>query len=107
MTSPYGKDLHHSENATYGDFAFTTQEAGSYLACFSLENNQGTGDVSLHLDWKIGIAAKDWDEVAKKEKIEVNMSMIPITYSYACEYHVELLSSVSQGMTFTQSPIKE
>nr|AFK34278.1 unknown [Lotus japonicus] len=59
VTSPYGKDLHHSENATYGDFAFTTQEAGSYLACFSLENNQGTG-----------IAAKDWDEVAKKEKIE-------------------------------------
>lgn len=24
----------------------------------------------MNLDWKIGIAAKDWDSVAKKEKIE-------------------------------------
>jgi len=26
----------------------------------------------VNLDWKIGIAAKDWDSVAKKEKIEVS-----------------------------------
>jgi len=43
------------------------------LACFTLDGHQepATG-VTLSLDWKIGIAAKDWDSVAKKEKIEVS-----------------------------------
>jgi len=27
----------------------------------------------VNLDWKIGIATKDWDAIAKKEKIEVGM----------------------------------
>lgn len=71
VTSPYGNNLHHNENATHGQFAFTTSEGGNYLACFTLDGHQepATG-VTLSLDWKIGIAAKDWDSVAKKEKIE-------------------------------------
>ncbi|XP_061365751.1 transmembrane emp24 domain-containing protein p24delta4-like [Gastrolobium bilobum] len=72
VTSPYGNNLHHSENTTHGHFAFTTQETGNYLACFWVDghNKHGGGDVSVNLDWKIGIAAKDWDTVARKEKIE-------------------------------------
>lgn len=31
--------------------------------------------LTIGVDWKIGIAAKDWDSVAKKEKIEVNTSI--------------------------------
>ncbi|KAJ6954375.1 transmembrane emp24 domain-containing protein p24delta4-like isoform X1 [Populus alba x Populus x berolinensis] len=71
VTSPYGNNLHHNENVTHGQFAFTTSEGGNYLACFTLDGHQepATG-VTLSLDWKIGIAAKDWDSVAKKEKIE-------------------------------------
>ncbi|XP_038990405.1 transmembrane emp24 domain-containing protein p24delta3-like [Phoenix dactylifera] len=34
VTSPYGNTLHHQENATVGQVAFTTTEAGNYLACF-------------------------------------------------------------------------
>ncbi|KAM1973764.1 hypothetical protein FF1_020148 [Malus domestica] len=71
VTSPYGNNLHHRENATDGQFAFTTQESGTYLACFSVDGNKHEGSsVSLNLDWKIGIAAQDWDSVARKEKIE-------------------------------------
>ncbi|KAK7247314.1 hypothetical protein RIF29_42195 [Crotalaria pallida] len=71
VTSPYGNDLHHKENTTYGNFAFTSQEAGSYMACFRADgHNQGGEEITLNLDWKIGIAAKDWDSVARKEKIE-------------------------------------
>ncbi|KAL8061114.1 hypothetical protein ABFX02_02G067500 [Erythranthe guttata] len=71
VTSPYGNNLHHQENVTHGQFAFTTSESGNYLACFWIDgNNQGGGDVSLNIDWKTGIAAKDWDSVARKEKIE-------------------------------------
>ncbi|GAB2235223.1 hypothetical protein Droror1_Dr00027718 [Drosera rotundifolia] len=67
VTSPYGNIVHNNENATHGQFAFTTSEIGSYYACFW--SASGTA-ATLNLDWKIGIAAKDWDSVAKKEKIE-------------------------------------
>lgn len=73
MTSPYGNILHSKENATDGQFAFTTQETGNYLACFWLDGHNEAGkEASVNLDWRTGIAAKDWDSVAKKEKIEVN-----------------------------------
>ncbi|KAL9351003.1 hypothetical protein Peur_058258 [Populus x canadensis] len=69
VTSPYGNTLHQTENATHGQFAFTTHEAGNYLACFWVDGHV-QGDVSVNIDWKTGIAAKDWDSVARKEKIE-------------------------------------
>lgn len=71
VTSPYGNNLHHKENVTHGQFAFTTNEAGNYLACFWVEGqHHGSGDISVNLDWRTGIAAKDWETVARKEKIE-------------------------------------
>ncbi|XP_038878125.1 transmembrane emp24 domain-containing protein p24delta3-like isoform X2 [Benincasa hispida] len=72
VTSPYGNNLHHSENVTHGQFAFTTTEAGNYLVCFWLTDHthQAGIEISVNLDWRTGIAAKDWESVAKKEKIE-------------------------------------
>nr|GMD08876.1 transmembrane emp24 domain-containing protein p24delta3-like [Ipomoea batatas]GME16161.1 transmembrane emp24 domain-containing protein p24delta3-like [Ipomoea batatas] len=71
VTSPYGNTLHANENVTHGQFAFTTTEAGNYLACFWVDgHNPGGGGLSVNLDWKTGIAAKDWESVARKEKIE-------------------------------------
>ncbi|KAJ7965589.1 Transmembrane emp24 domain-containing protein [Quillaja saponaria] len=69
VTSPFGNNLHHNENVTHGQFAFTTSENGNYLACFWVDTKQGVG-TTVSLDWKTGIAAKDWESVAKKEKIE-------------------------------------
>ncbi|KAK9096022.1 hypothetical protein Sjap_021519 [Stephania japonica] len=72
VTSPYGNNLHHKENVTQGQFAFTTIESGNYLACFWVDGHkQGGPGASVNLDWKTGIAAKDWETVARKEKIEV------------------------------------
>ncbi|GLT85032.1 hypothetical protein SLE2022_032340 [Rubroshorea leprosula] len=71
VTSPYGNNLHHNENVTHGQFAFTTTEAGNYLACFWMDSShQQDANLTLGLDWKIGIATRDWESVAKKEKIE-------------------------------------
>ncbi|CAI9770693.1 unnamed protein product [Fraxinus pennsylvanica] len=71
VTSPYGNNLHHQENVTHGQFAFTTTLSGNYLACFWKDNSHnGGGNMSIGLDWKTRIAAKDWDSVAKKEKNE-------------------------------------
>ncbi|PIN20061.1 emp24/gp25L/p24 family of membrane trafficking protein [Handroanthus impetiginosus] len=72
VTSPYGNTLHQKENVSHGQFAFTTTEGGNYLACFWVDSHSPRGgDVSVNLDWKTGIAARDWESVAKKEKIEV------------------------------------
>lgn len=72
VTSPYGNNLHNMENVTHGQFAFTTQESGNYLACFWADaKSHGNKNVSINIDWKTGIAAKDWASIAKKEKIEV------------------------------------
>lgn len=72
VTSPYGNTLHHRENATVGQYAFTTTEPGNYLACFWIDSKEKGVGATVNLDWRIGIAAKDWDSVAKKEKIEVS-----------------------------------
>ncbi|KAJ8445114.1 hypothetical protein Cgig2_029486 [Carnegiea gigantea] len=68
VTSPYGNTLYHQENVTHGQFAFTTSEIGNYLACFWVDGNHESA--TLNLDWKVGIAAKDWESVAKKDHIE-------------------------------------
>ncbi|XP_056163268.1 transmembrane emp24 domain-containing protein p24delta3-like isoform X2 [Syzygium oleosum] len=70
VTSPFGNVLHHKENVTHGQFAFTTSEAGHHIACLSVDSNPGGGEVSVLIDWRTGIAAKDWESVAKKEKIQ-------------------------------------
>ncbi|KAI3704131.1 hypothetical protein L1987_74345 [Smallanthus sonchifolius] len=70
VTSPYGNDLHHKENVTHGQFAFTSTESGQYLTCFWLDHPGEGGALSVNIDWKIGVAAKDWESVARKEKIE-------------------------------------
>ncbi|XP_010272786.1 PREDICTED: transmembrane emp24 domain-containing protein p24delta3-like [Nelumbo nucifera] len=70
VASPYGNTVYSAENVTHGHFAFTATEVGNYLVCFWLDGHHPDAGVSVNLDWKIGIAAKDWDSMAKKETIE-------------------------------------
>lgn len=86
MTSPYGNNLHHSENVTHGEFAFTTKESGNYIACFWADaKSHGNKDVSINVEWKTGIATKDWASIAKKEKLEV--SFLNISTMFLIQYH--------------------
>ncbi|KAK3123636.1 hypothetical protein QOZ80_8AG0633930 [Eleusine coracana subsp. coracana] len=70
VTSPYGDVLHHSDKVTHGQFAFTSAESGNYLACFKVEVLEKGMVINLNLDWKTGIATRDWDAIAKREKLE-------------------------------------
>ncbi|XP_013594842.1 PREDICTED: transmembrane emp24 domain-containing protein p24delta6-like [Brassica oleracea var. oleracea] len=75
VTSAYGKEVYKRTNVTQGRFAFTTSESGTYLACLSMHKDQthyavDNSTAIVSLDWKMGIGTKDWDAVAKKEKIE-------------------------------------
>lgn len=90
MASPYGNVLHHAENITHSQFAFTTTEAGNYLVCFWLTDQklEPGFEISVNLDWRTGIAAKDWESVAKKEKIEAPNSLFTFSYfSATCNIH--------------------
>jgi hypothetical protein len=73
-------------------FAFTTAEAGNYLACFWADGEDRGLVVKLNLDWKIGIAAKDWDSLAKKEKIEVKYMQMSNVVLY--HYFIDFIPSV-------------
>ncbi|KAF3445678.1 hypothetical protein FNV43_RR10854 [Rhamnella rubrinervis] len=80
VTSPYGNNLYHADNVTHGQFAFTTTESGNYLACFWVDGQVKEGSIfSISLDWRTGISAKDWESVAKKEKIDgVELELIKL-----------------------------
>lgn len=41
----------------------------------------GAKGVTIGVDWKTGISAKDWESVARKEKIEVSSQV------YNCHPH--------------------
>ncbi|XP_039127877.1 transmembrane emp24 domain-containing protein p24delta3-like [Dioscorea cayenensis subsp. rotundata] len=70
VTTPYGTIIHQKSNATEGEFAFTTSDSGNYQACFSVDPSKDGSSANINLNWKIGIAARDWASVARKEKIE-------------------------------------
>ncbi|CAI7898938.1 unnamed protein product [Closterium sp. NIES-53] len=72
VTSPYGHQLHWQDSVEEGHFGFTTKETGQYMACFWLpvDHPQEIHSVMVELEWKIGVAAKDWGKIAKKDKLD-------------------------------------
>jgi len=42
------------------------------MACFWAAEHQPPVTVTIDFDWKTGVAAKDWGEVAKKGSIDVS-----------------------------------
>ncbi|GAQ92759.1 emp24/gp25L/p24 family protein [Klebsormidium nitens] len=69
VTSPFGKLLHSGDIVPSGQFGFTTEEAGNVMACFWIPGSTAGQFVTVELNWKIGVNAKDWEGVAKKDKI--------------------------------------
>lgn len=71
VVSPFGSTLHDAKAVKSGFIGFTAMESGLYTVCFSLPASESSLILHIELDWKIGVAAKDWELSAKKEKIEV------------------------------------
>ena len=72
MSSPSGNNHHRGEEAESGDFAFTAAETGDYIACLSAPEHRPPVTVAVDFDWRSGMAAADWSNVAKKGQIEVS-----------------------------------
>ncbi|PKA59444.1 Transmembrane emp24 domain-containing protein p24delta9 [Apostasia shenzhenica] len=71
VSSPHGNSIHYADHVDSGDFAFTSSEAGDYLTCFWTLDHKPTATITVEFDWRTGVAAKDWTNVAKKGQIDV------------------------------------
>ncbi|KAM7269143.1 hypothetical protein ACFE04_024640 [Oxalis oulophora] len=72
LTTSLGNNYHYADNMETGHFAFTAVESGDYTACFWLpDHHNSTITVIVDFDWRTGVHAKDWGNVAKKGNIEV------------------------------------
>lgn len=72
MTSAYGNNYHYADHVDSGQFAFPAAEAGDYMACFWVVYHKPPLTLTIDLDWKTGVAAKDWSNVAKKGQVDVS-----------------------------------
>ncbi|CAN4124524.1 unnamed protein product [Withania somnifera] len=71
VTSTYGNTYHQADNVIEGQFAFETAEAGDYMTCFFAADHKPPLTLNIDFDWRTGVAAKDWTNVAKKGSVEV------------------------------------
>ncbi|CAA7396058.1 unnamed protein product [Spirodela intermedia] len=71
VTTPHGNTIHSSENVESGNFHFSSGEDGDYLACFWSADHKPAVTMTVEFEWKSGVAAKDWPNVAKKGQVEM------------------------------------
>ncbi|KAL1198360.1 Transmembrane emp24 domain-containing protein p24delta9 [Cardamine amara subsp. amara] len=71
VSSSYGNTYHHAEDVESGQFAFTSVEAGDYMACFTAVNHKPEVTLSIDFEWRTGVQSKSWSSVAKKSQVEV------------------------------------
>lgn len=71
MTSPAGNTFHYADNVESGHFGFVVTETGDLMTCFWAADHQPTLTLTVDFDWRAGVAAKDWSNVAKKGSVEV------------------------------------
>uniref|UniRef100_A0AAZ3S7J8 GOLD domain-containing protein n=1 Tax=Oncorhynchus tshawytscha TaxID=74940 RepID=A0AAZ3S7J8_ONCTS len=73
ITDSSGHILYLKEDATKGKFAFTTEDYDMFEVCFESKSPMGTGrvpDQLVNLDMKHGVEAKNYEEIAKVEKLK-------------------------------------
>ncbi|MCH98062.1 transmembrane emp24 domain-containing protein p24delta9-like [Trifolium medium] len=75
VTSSHGNNYHYGDRVQSGQFAFVAAEAGDYMTCFWAVDNKPEVTLTIDLEWKTGVAAKDWSNVAKKGQVDVSIQI--------------------------------
>ncbi|KAK6478990.1 UNVERIFIED_CONTAM: hypothetical protein FKN15_003313 [Acipenser sinensis] len=73
ITDSSGHLLYSKEDSSKGKFAFTTEDYDMFEVCFESKFPMGTGrvpDQLVILDMKHGVEAKNYEEIAKVEKLK-------------------------------------
>ncbi|KAH7546425.1 hypothetical protein FEM48_Zijuj01G0199500 [Ziziphus jujuba var. spinosa] len=71
VTSQYGNTLHSADHQDSGQFSFAAAEAGSYMTCFFAPDHKPETSLTVDFDWRTGVSAQDWSNVAKKGSVEL------------------------------------
>ncbi|BFG16728.1 hypothetical protein CerSpe_030020 [Prunus speciosa] len=90
VTSHYGNNYHYSELVESGQFAFVAAEAGDYMACFWAPDHKPQITLTIEFDWKTGVAAKDWSNVAKKGSVDVMELELKKLFDTVTSIHEEM-----------------
>ncbi|XP_043706681.1 transmembrane emp24 domain-containing protein p24delta9-like [Telopea speciosissima] len=90
VTSSYGNNYHYGELVESGQFAFTAAESGDYMACFWVPEQKPPVKLTVDFDWKSGVAAKDWSNVAKKGQIDVMELELKKLFDTVSSIHEEM-----------------
>lgn len=90
VTSAYGNNYHYADHVDSGQFAFPAAEAGDYMACFWVVYHKPPLTLTIDLDWKTGVAAKDWSNVAKKGQVDVMELELKKLYDTVTSIHEEM-----------------
>ncbi|KAK9277710.1 hypothetical protein L1049_007257 [Liquidambar formosana] len=90
VSSSYGNNYHYSDLVGSGQFAFTAAEAGDYMACFWAPDHKPQATITVDFDWKTGVAAKDWSNVAKKGSIDVMEFELKKLFDTVTSIHEEM-----------------
>ncbi|GFZ05451.1 emp24/gp25L/p24 family/GOLD family protein [Actinidia rufa] len=90
LTSTYGNSYHHAESVELGQFAFQAVEAGDYMTCFFSAEHQSQATITVEFEWKTGVAAKDWTNVAKKGSVDAMELELKKMFETVASIHDEM-----------------
>ncbi|KAL9666461.1 hypothetical protein QQ045_000794 [Rhodiola kirilowii] len=90
VTSAYGNSYHTAENVESGQFAFTAPENGDYMACFWAPDHKPEVTLSVDFEWKSGMEAKDWTNVAKKGSVDAMELELKRLFDAVTSIHEEM-----------------
>ncbi|GAA0174492.1 vesicle coat protein [Lithospermum erythrorhizon] len=90
VTSTYGNSYHFVEHVVDGHFAFQAVEAGDYMTCFFAADFSPPVTMTVDFEWKSGVSAKDWSNVAKKGSVELMEMELRKMFDYVQSIHDEM-----------------
>ncbi|KAL6983441.1 hypothetical protein U1Q18_016827 [Sarracenia purpurea var. burkii] len=90
VTSKYGNSYHQMDQVESGQFGFQVVEEGDYMACFWASEHNPPATITVDFDWKTGVAAKDWTNVAKKGSIDTMELELKKLYETVTSIHDEM-----------------
>ncbi|KAK6921987.1 GOLD domain [Dillenia turbinata] len=77
-----GNSFHYADRVESGQFSFTADDEGDYIACFYAPDKTQESKVTIDFEWKTGVEAVDWTSIAKRLKlhdIELELKMMEAT----------------------------
>eukprot|EP00798_Chlamydomonas_sp_ICE-L_P011320 gene11320-18594_t len=101
VQDPRGRLIKQQNSISEGQFAFTSQMEGEYQACFTVHDQQTALVTKIKLDWKTGVNAQDWDNIAKQEHLDdITVSLRKHLTAQQKPFQLRELSDITNGFAY-------